>query len=145
MKTAKECFETGCADCMGCEIGPTTTIFNEECYFYSTLEKRKKELRKHKDLRENNIVEVKRMTTTQYKIDKTWYGEHGEEVNFTGVIELNDVVIAAVDDEWRKHFYGLNTPQDVAEHIAFNTIMNKTHLSRLDGFADLPDDYAVLK
>ena len=58
------------------------------------------------------------------------------------VIELEDEVIDRVDDEWRRFLYDLNTPEEIAEHIAFNIIVNNAGLSRLDGWADLPDRMA---
>lgn len=85
------------------------------------------------------------MPKTDYIINKTWEGDDGEEITFDGIIEINDVVINSVDENWRSFFYNLTTPQEIAEHIAYNMAVNNATLSRLDGFADLPDDYAVLK
>jgi hypothetical protein len=59
-------------------------------------------------------------------------------------IELDDAVINAVDDEWRKSLYDLKTPQDIANHIAYNMIINNWKLSHLDGWADQPDDNAKI-
>ena len=53
-------------------------------------------------------------------------------------IEISDVVIAAVDDDWRGQFYKLRTPQEIANHIAFN-IAQGCSLSEIDGFANLDD------
>lgn len=79
----------------------------------------------------------------EYDINKIWDGNCGTEIHFRGKIEINREVIEAIDDEWRKSFYGdLITPQDIAEHIAFNIIVNEANLSRLDGFANFPDEYA---
>jgi hypothetical protein len=78
------------------------------------------------------------------KIDKTWDGHYGEDIYFEGVIEIDDAVINNVDDSWRKMFYDFTTPQQIAEHIAFNLIVNDATLSQLDGFANLSDDMAVL-
>ena len=58
------------------------------------------------------------------------------------VIELDDRVIDAVDDEWREHLYNLNTPEDIAEHIAYNLVINNARLTMLDGWADQDDSYA---
>lgn len=65
-------------------------------------------------------------------------------VEFTGeaVIELDDAVINVVDDEWRAVFYDLFTTADIADHIAYNLVINRASLSRLDGWADMPDDLA---
>lgn len=56
-------------------------------------------------------------------------------VTFEGeaVIELDDAVIGA---------YVLFSPKDIAEHIAYNLVINHARLSMLDGWADLPDDNA---
>lgn len=66
------------------------------------------------------------------------------EMRVLAVVELDDAVIEAVDDEWRSMFYKLHTPEDIAEHIAYNLIINKWPLSSLDGWANLPDDFAKL-
>lgn len=81
----------------------------------------------------------------KYHIDKTWKGQYEEDIHFDGSIELDDVVIQAVDDDWRKVFYpSITTPQKVAEHIAFNMIVNDLKLSEIDGFANLKDEMAKL-
>lgn len=58
------------------------------------------------------------------------------------VIELDDAVIDAVDDEWRKAFYCLVTPEAIARHIGYNLIINRQPLSNLDGWANMPDSFA---
>ena len=63
---------------------------------------------------------------------------------FDAMIELDDNVIDVVDDEWRSQLYDLHTPEDIAEHIAFNLVINNGKLSSLDGWADQPDDNAKL-
>lgn len=60
----------------------------------------------------------------------------------SAVIELDDAVIEAVDDEWRAQFYHLVTPERIAEHVGFNLIVNHGRLSMLDGWADQPDENA---
>ena len=86
------------------------------------------------------------MTKTDYIINKTWEGDDGKEITFDGIIEIDDVVIKSVDENWRSFFYNLTTPQEIAEHIAYNIIVNNATLSRLDGFADMKDDFVrVLK
>lgn len=60
-------------------------------------------------------------------------------------IEVDQSVIDSVTDEWRSNFYrDVETPQDVAEHIAFNMIVHGCQLSGIDGFADKPDSSAKL-
>lgn len=66
---------------------------------------------------------------------------HGEDVD-SAIIELDDAVIEAVDDEWRSVFYKLRTPEEIAEHVGFNLIVNRQPLSNLDGWADQPDKNA---
>ena len=63
---------------------------------------------------------------------------------FDVIIELDDKVIDVVDDEWRSQLYDLHTPEDIAEHIAFNLVINKWRLSSLDGWADQPDENAKM-
>lgn len=80
-----------------------------------------------------------------YNINETWNGHLGETICFEGKISINDDVIRSVDDKWREMFYQtLITPQDIAEHIAFNIIVNDVKLSMLDGFADFPNRYAKI-
>jgi hypothetical protein len=62
----------------------------------------------------------------------------------TATIELNPEVLAQADDEWKRSFYDIDTPEDVAEMIAYNMIKGKS-LSCMDGFANLPDEYAKFK
>ena len=86
------------------------------------------------------------MSKTDYIINETWESDDGELIIFDGIIEIDDVVIKSVDEEWRSMFYNLTSPQEIAEHIAYNIIVNNATLTRLDGFADLNDDYVrILK
>ncbi len=81
------------------------------------------------------------MVKRVYRMSKKWEGTYGEVIYFDGKIEIDDIVIDAVDDDWRKTFYpSLTTPQKIAEHIAYNLIVNDATLTRLDGFANLSDD-----
>lgn len=61
-----------------------------------------------------------------------------------GVIELDDAVIGAVDDEWRSVFYNLRDADDIAAHIAYNLVVRKVELSDLDGWANQPDERAFM-
>jgi len=74
------------------------------------------------------------MGTRQFRI--TLEGE--------AVLELDDAVIEAVDDEWRSHFYRLHSASSIAEHIAYNLIINHVSLNDLDGWADQPDERAFV-
>jgi len=60
-------------------------------------------------------------------------------VELTCEMEIDDEVIAAVDDEWRSRFYDLRTPGEIASHIAFNLLVNGAELTHLDGWADKDD------
>lgn len=59
-------------------------------------------------------------------------------------VEIDDEVIAAVDHDWRKNFYRLETAEDIVEHVAFNLLVNGANLSQLDGWADKSDDMAMV-
>jgi hypothetical protein len=67
-------------------------------------------------------------------------------VRFEGqaIIGIDNAVIAAVDDYWRSQFYDLHDSTDIAEHIAVNLVLRRVKLSYLDGWADQPDDRAVV-
>jgi len=57
------------------------------------------------------------------------------------IIELDEKVISVVDDIWRSQLYDLHTPEEIAAHIARN-LVEGSRLSRLDGWADQPDENA---
>ena len=71
-------------------------------------------------------------------------GKRRFEIRLDGLveIELDDRVIDVVDDDWRASLYSLHTPEQIAEHIAYNMVINKWGLSVLDGWADQPDENA---
>jgi len=79
-----------------------------------------------------------------YHINQEWDGKHNSTILFEGDIELDDIVINSVDDSWRRTFYDFSTPQQIAEHIAFNMVVNDLELSDIDGFADLSNNMAKL-
>lgn len=81
------------------------------------------------------------MTKTNYIVNKTWEGDNGEDIHFNGIIEIDDIVINTVDEEWKSVFYNLKSVQEIVEHIAYNVVVNNATLTRLDGFADLKDEY----
>lgn len=67
-------------------------------------------------------------------------------------VEVAQVVIVEFDDtlrpegimpdeEWRAQMYNIQTPAELAEHLAYNYVANGIdRLSMLDGFADRQDD-----
>lgn len=65
-------------------------------------------------------------------------------IDLSCIVEVDADVIDGVDAEWRKRFYDLDTPEEVAQHIAFNLLANGARLSQLDGFADRHDDAAAI-
>jgi hypothetical protein len=63
-------------------------------------------------------------------------------VRFDGefTVELDQKLIDAIDDDWRKTFYeDVRTPEDIAEHIAFACVVRGFRFSQLDGFNGLPE------
>lgn len=60
-----------------------------------------------------------------------------------GKVELDDQVIDAVDDNFRKHIYDLETVEDVVEMIVRNMIKG-ADLSQLDGWANQPNKNAKI-
>lgn len=52
---------------------------------------------------------------------------------------VDDKVITQVDDDWRKTFYDLASPREIAEHLAHNIVANGLQLRQIDGFANLDD------
>ena len=55
-------------------------------------------------------------------------------------IEIDDVVIDMVDEEWREGLYDLRTPEEIAEHLAYNIFFNRARLSDLDGWVGMNDN-----
>ena len=71
--------------------------------------------------------------------------EMESEVIGRGVIELDQRVIDAVDDEWHDMITdSINTPEEIAQFIAFNMVINHANLNSIDGFADLTNDLAIM-
>jgi len=65
-------------------------------------------------------------------------------VRIDALVEIDDRLLASVlTDEWRQDYYRLFTAGDVAAHLAYNLIQ-RSSLASLDGFADQPEDRAVL-
>lgn len=60
------------------------------------------------------------------------------------IIGLEQAVIDAVDDEWRKTFYDLDSPEKIAEMVGRCMAVFGTNLNRLDGWADQPASNAKL-
>jgi len=69
----------------------------------------------------------------RFRVD---FGDRGDVT-----IELDEKVINVVDDVWRSQLYDLHTPEEIAAHIAAN-LVEGSRLSRLDGWADQPDENA---
>lgn len=60
-------------------------------------------------------------------------------------IEIDETAINQVDDEWRESLYNLVTPEDIAEHLAYNLVFNNAKdISYLDGWANLPKGLAKI-
>ena len=73
--------------------------------------------------------------------------KHRFRVTVSRMVEIEFNASIMPDDEWRKHFYSsIQTPQDLAEHLAFNYVVNGVEkLTDLDGFADQKDSYASFR
>jgi hypothetical protein len=54
------------------------------------------------------------------------------------IIGLDEAVIDAVDDEWRKMFYDFKTPEEIAEMVGRCMAVYNVSLDKLDGWADQP-------
>jgi hypothetical protein len=69
----------------------------------------------------------------RFRVD---FGDRGNVI-----VELDEKVISVVDDKWRSYLYNLRTPEEIAAHVAYN-LAEGSRLSRLDGWADQPDENA---
>lgn len=65
----------------------------------------------------------------------------------TTVVDVDFDPAIMPDDDWREHFYRDITDHDrLAEHLAYNYVVNGTYLlSQLDGFADREDGQAMFR
>ena len=61
------------------------------------------------------------------------------EARVFAIVEIDDSVFDAVDNEWRSNFYPLHTPNDIAEHVGWNVGIMDRKLTMLDGWADQPE------
>lgn len=69
------------------------------------------------------------MTTRKFRVT----------VTASVTLELDERVLAHVDDDWRRQFYPLRSAEEVAEHLGHNVLLNGCDLSDIDGFANLDD------
>lgn len=64
-------------------------------------------------------------------------------VEFAVTIDVSqDIIDVATSEEWRKTYYNLVLPEQVAEFLAYN-LMRNIELAQLDGFADRANNEAV--
>ena len=68
--------------------------------------------------------------------------DYGDYLVDSAVIEIDQELIDVVDDDWRNHLYNLHTPEEIAEHIGYNLIVNNINLSQMDGWADKDNSLA---
>ena len=68
--------------------------------------------------------------------------EMGDSLIDSAIVEIDQELIDVVDDDWRSVLYDLHTPEEIAEHIGYNLIINNIHLSQMDGWADKDNDLA---
>ena len=71
------------------------------------------------------------------------YLHYGTQITYA-ILQLDQRVIDAVDDNWREVLYPLHTPADIARHICYNMVENRLSLSRMDGWADMDDSMAKI-
>lgn len=66
------------------------------------------------------------------------------DVTFTGhaTIDIAEEVLALASDANFCSYTGLQSREDIVQHIAFNLVINELTLSQVDGFADRKDDEA---
>ena len=65
-------------------------------------------------------------------------------VHVTAVVEVTindpDAIQRCFTDEWRASMYRFDTEGEVLDHLAIALGCREMQLSRMDGWADLPDD-----
>jgi hypothetical protein len=77
------------------------------------------------------------MTTKKFEVKIV--DQDDEDRGTPAILEADQQVFDVVDDEWRRSLYPLHTNEEIAEHVAYNLIVNHIGLSRMDGWADQPD------
>jgi hypothetical protein len=80
------------------------------------------------------------MTKRTFIVDYSLYGEDVAQA----IIELDQEVIDAVDDDWRNSFWDYTRPEQIAAHICGNMVDNRIPLSQMDGWADKDDSMAKI-
>jgi hypothetical protein len=64
----------------------------------------------------------------------------GVTVTCTMEVEVDDRVLAQVDDMWRKTFYpDVKSELDTVEFVVKNLVHHGVSLHQVEGFGDLPD------
>lgn len=81
--------------------------------------------------------ELKKMTTKKFEVKIV--DQEDEDRGEPTILEADQQVFDVVDNEWRKVLYPLFTNEEIAEHVAYNLIVNHIGLSRMDGWVDQPD------
>lgn len=59
-------------------------------------------------------------------------------------LDIDERVMEVITDDWRSHFYNINTWEDLAAFIGYNMFINKLKLSQIDGLCDLDDGLATI-
>lgn len=68
----------------------------------------------------------------------------------TFTVEMNCVIDISIDESVLKRVadksmpYDFASEQDIANHIAYNMVVNQACLSLMDGFADMDDNLAQI-
>lgn len=60
------------------------------------------------------------------------------------LVELDQELFDVVDDDWRSQLYDYHTDEEIANHIAYNLIINRIRLKQMDGWADKDNSLAVV-
>jgi hypothetical protein len=86
------------------------------------------------------------MSKTKPAPDRQWrrfevdfFFDYSGEVIDTGVIEIAQEVIDAVDDSWRDMLYDLHTPEEIAAQVGFCRFVLNLPLTSMDGWANMND------
>jgi hypothetical protein len=70
------------------------------------------------------------------------------DVEYVVEVEIHDpdVIDRCFTEDWQAHYWPVTEREEVVRHIAFNAAMNGIEsISRLDGWADLPDTAATIE
>lgn len=91
------------------------------------------------------MARKRKVVTKTIELDEQeWEGPYESTIYWEGSVILDQRILDAVDEDWRKTFYNLDTEERIATHIVRNFVVNGVYaIHQLDGWANMPNDVVV--